>query len=381
MKPRFVFSLILAIIMSTVVPARSGGTSELDLSMPQATLEWLAFVRAGHTDAEITEHFMQHVAPTPGCRVIIRHWARFRKDWNAETFLDFILQALDRRPAPGPEKTADGTLTSFGRRKALWTDALRHPERLERLIQQLRNRPQMAAARARAAASLPPDTPLDNCFYLVTFGASTAFSVGSENGLDLLQLPLNSDGRIDLDEVQRILAHELHHTGFFYWLNRNLPDLKIAPVMLAGILAAEGMASHFIDRVPDHLAEYRRRQNTIYAQVASDWRNHTANLPGLYERSQTDLRDLLKGDLKPADVQKWWMAGAKGPAYILGAHMIAFIEKELGREAVFGVVRNFGTLLTTYNRAARRAELRGEHPFVFSADLAERLADYTADNS
>ena len=75
------------------------------------------------------------------------------------------------------------------------------------------------------------------------------------------------------------------------------------------------------------------------------------------------------------------MAGAKGPAYILGAHMIAFIEKELGREAVFGVVRNFGTLLTTYNRAAHRAELRGEHPFVFSADLADRLADYTADNS
>ncbi|HDP94245.1 MAG TPA: hypothetical protein ENN40_02665 [Candidatus Aminicenantes bacterium] len=381
MKQRFALSLISAIIMCTFAPARSGGTSELDLSMPMATLEWLAFVRAGHTDADIREHFMRHVAPTPGCRVIIHHWARFRKDWNAETFLDFILQALDRIPAPGPEKAADGTLTSFGRRKALWTDALRHPERLERLIQQLQNRPQMAAARARAAAALPPDTPLDNRFYLVTFGASTAFSVGSENGLDLLQLPLNADGRIDLGEVQRILAHELHHTGFFYWLNRNLPDLKIAPVMLAGILAAEGMASHFIDRVPDHLAEFRQRKNSIYEQVAADWQRHTANLPALYERSEKDMRDMLKGSLKPVDAQKWWMAGAKGPAYILGAHMIACIEKELGRRAVFVVVRDFRALLTTYNRAAHRAKLRGEHPFVFSADLAASLANHTGTGS
>ena len=371
--------LLFVTIAMISLPAAVAQTApdELDLSMPRAVMEWLEFVRMGNSDADIEHMFMQKVAPTPGCRVIIRHWARFRKDWNSETFLNFILQALGKRPAPGPEKMPDGTLSAFGRRKALWTAALRHPERLQRHIQRLQNRPQMPAAVARASAALPPETPLENHFYLVVFGASTAFSVGDENGLDLLQLPLDSDGSLNLAEVGDILAHELHHTGFVYWLNRNLPDLKIAPVMLAGILASEGMATHFIDQVPAHLAAYRQRKGTIYTQVAADWTRHTATLPALYRRAAREMRGLLTGDLKPAAVQKWWMAGAKGPAYILGADMVARIEKELGRQAVFRVVRDFRTLLLSYNRAARCAERRGEHPFIFPDDLAAELNAYS----
>jgi len=377
MKRTFPTIFLITLVIASILPAEPAPQSRLDLSMPRAVLKWIEFMDTGRSEREIREYFMRHVAPTPGCRVIIRHWARFRKDWNNETFLDFILQALGHLPAPGPEKAADGTLTAFGRRKSLWTAASRHPERLERLMQRLTDRPQMARAIARAAAALPPDTPLENHFYLVVFGASTAFSVGAENGIDLLQLPLHSDGRLNLEEVGDILAHELHHTGFFYWLNRNMPDLKIAPVMLTGILAAEGMATHFIDRVPAHLEEYRSRENTIYAEVAADWNHHSASLPALYRRAAGDMRRLLSKKAKPADVQKWWMAGAKGPAYILGADMIARIEKELGREAVFRVVKDFRTLIHTYNRAALHARSRGGNPFIFPAGLAGDLAAYS----
>jgi len=73
-----------------------------------------------------------------------------------------------------------------------------------------------------------------------------------------------------------------------------------------------------------------------------------------------------------------WMAGAKGPAYILGGDMIRMIDTYLGREAAVSVASDYRKLLQLYNRAASRAEAQGQEPYRFSELLADRIAVFGA---
>jgi hypothetical protein len=319
---------------------------------------------------------MDRVASTGGCQSIIHHWARFM-EWNNDKFYSFIQEALG--PVPPGKKVTDekGDPTWYGRRRRWWRDARRRPDKLRRDLADLKGIDFQEKAVREAKKYLPPEAVLDADFYFVLFGHSNAFSVGRENGFDFLQLPRTPEGRIDRAQLIRVLTHELHHSGFASLNQRVLAGVSDQEkILLPGILAAEGSATHFVDRPADHLGRYQIHHDSAYREVAADWEKHTARLPQLYRLAERDIAANLKGDLDQKGVISRWMSGAKGPAYVLGADMVGTIERYSGRADAVSLARDYRRLLLLYNEAARRAAQQGKTLFIFDQKLAQRLAAY-----
>ena len=231
--------------------------------------------------------------------------------------------------------------------------------------------------RGHVATSRPKRTS-SNHFHVVLFGASNAFSVGSDNGFDLLQLETHADGTIDVERVIDLFAHEMHHSGLSSAMERHLGDTADDErIMLPGVLVAEGLATFYTTPPFPDLEEWRDSDDPAERELASDWDRHLASLPELYARAATDIELGLSGELATGDLVTRWLGGRQGPAYGLGVDMVQRIDAELGTEAAVGLARDPRHLLSTYNEAAARAREAGRDAYLFDADLAERLESFT----
>ena len=209
------------------------------------------------------------------------------------------------------------------------------------------------------------------------FGGSNAFSVGDANGYDLLQMPVNNDGKLYLEEIEAIFAHEIHHTGFHSISNRRLKKVKTEYLSLLGILAAEGMPTWFINRTESKISEYRKSKNLLYRSVASDWEEHTEYLSELYRQAENDIQMSLAGKTEWSSLFEKWMSGVKGPAYILGSDMFKTIEEEISVESAIMVMQDYRQFLKIYNQAAAIANEKGADKFIFDENLAYDVSEFT----
>ena len=371
----FVLFITLIFISCTKEPITEDGVT-VDFTMAERTADWLEFITTGADDAAVRTYFTEKVAPTGGCQAIIHHWARFR-EWNESIFYDFIMEALGRIPSDQAEKNEDGSMSWFGRRKMLWQAALADPGWLRKEIKALKQVELKQAALRMAKAYLPAEAEVSNDFYIVVFGHSTAFSVGKENGFDLLQLPKTSDGRIDVDMVVSTFAHEMHHSGFSYCGETFTPQLKgDENVFLFGILAAEGMPTYFINKPFDHLDLLRSSPEPLYQALAKEWEAHLKHMSQLYEKAEKDILLNLEGRIGQDEVFRYWMGGIQGPAYALGSDMFRVIETNLGIEAAKSVPKDIRQFLDLYNRAAMKGNEDGGQNYVFSDELVRKAVNY-----
>ncbi len=380
MKVILICTLLTVLIPGFSSAAAAGGETaspvKFDFGMVEKGIQWLEFINTGAAEPEVKKHFMADVAPTGGCQCIIHHWARFM-EWNNELLYKFIMTAMERITSEEKLTREDGSETMFAYRRKLWKKALSNTGALKKDLEFLRSTDFTRNAIAPARQFLPPDAPLKANFFFVLFGHSTAFSVGEENGFDFLQLPRKKDGTLDIEEITRIMAHELHHTGFSYLSKKHMKvtgDSK--RLQLPGIITAEGMPTYFIDQPWKHLETYRQREHKVYHMVVEDWEKHSARLPELYKQAQQDIRLNLEGKKKSKELMGFWMAGAKGPAYVLGADMMRVIDTYLGRSAALELAKDPRQLLTVYNRAAQKALEKGKKPYLFDAALAGQLARF-----
>jgi hypothetical protein len=341
----------------------------IDYTMTDEALDWLQLIRNGAGEDEIREYFMTHVAPTGGCQSIIHHWERFM-EWDNDRFLTFILEGLGKIDSDRPLENEDGSLTAFGRRRMLWTSALENPDQLQQDVAILKQMRLTDTAAALAVRYLPQHAQLRADFYIVLFGGSSAYSVGEENGFDMLQMPRNADGSLDVEDALRTFAHELHHTGYA-WLSDSIGSDS---TMLVGILAAEGSPTYFIDGFPGRADVYARSDDKVQNAVARDWHKHQEHLPELYARAALDIERNLNGEASTREIFDTWMVGMKGPAYVLGADMYATIDRHLGLDSAKAVIGDYRKLLTIYNAAARKANVSGAEYFLFDDSLAIRMA-------
>jgi hypothetical protein len=344
--------------------------------MAEAGLRWLELVAAGAGSETLHEVFMREVAATAGCQAIIRHWARFR-DWDDEIFYGFILEALDRKATDQPLVDESGHPTPLGHARRLWSEALRDPEQLRADLEALQSADIRDAALEKARRYLPAEADVNNHFHVVLFGASNAFSVGNENGFDLLQLETHADGTIDVERVIDLFAHEMHHSGLSSAMERHLGDTADDErIMLPGVLVAEGLATYYVTPPFPNLEKWRDSDDPAERQLASDWNSHLASMPELYARAAADIELGLSGELATKDLVTRWLGGRQGPAYGLGVDMVRTIDTELGTEAAVDLARDPRHLLSTYNEAAARAREAGRDAYLFDAGLAERLESF-----
>ena len=365
----FLLVSLALVACSNPVSADAVESVSIDYTMTEKTLHWLQLVKGGAGKDELREHFMTHVAPTGGCQSIIHHWERFR-DWDSNKFFTFVLEGLGKIETDKPLENEDGSLTAFGRRRMLWTWALENLEKLQQDLATLKQMHLTDTAITLAARYLPQHAQIRADFYIVLFGGSTAYSVGEENGFDLLQMPRNADGSLDVEDALRTFAHELHHTGFA-WLN---DDIGSDNTMLAGILAAEGSPTYFIDGFPGRADIYAASPDKVQNDVARDWRKHQNRLPELYARAALDIERNLHGEITTKEIFDTWMHGMKGPAYVLGADMYRVIDRFLGLDSAKAVIADHRKMLGVYNAAAHKANAMGGEYFLFDDALATRLA-------
>ena len=356
--------------------AREEDRVTVDYEMAERALEWLEYINTGADKQSIRQFFLERVASTKGCQAIIHHWARFRK-WDEEEFFRFIMEALGRIPVELAEKGDRRAAASLERRMKFWESALANPARIKKDLEDLKKTDLKKAAVALARRYLPDDAVVSNDFCFVLFGASTAFSVGKENGFDLLQLPKTKDGRLDVDQIVLNLAHEIHHSGFSECLERNTPRIQEDErIMLLGILAAEGMPTYFINKPFESLEEMKSSRIEFYNSLAQEWENNLSRLAELYREAEKDIRLNFEGVIGQKDIFEKWMGGLQGPAYALGSAMFSTIEKNLGLDSARLVPRNILEFLVIYNKAADKENQKGSRCFIFDRELVDRIARY-----
>jgi len=355
-------------------------TVTVDYQMAEKAIEWLEFIKDEQDLEKIKNYFMTEVAPTEGCQSIIKHWQRFR-NWNEDIFFNFIMEALNRIPTDKSLKNEDGSLTPFGLRQSLWLQALNNTERLRADLKRLKEAKLREAALDLARKYLPEEADISNRFYVVLFGASSAFSVGEENGYDLLQLPKGPDGQLDLQNIVETFAHEMHHSGFLNCTDQHMSEVKNKErIMLPGILAAEGMPTHFINRVKENLHLLKSSPNEISRQLASQWEENLSRLPELYQEAEKDIELNMKGEIGQKEIFENWVSGLQGAAYVLGSDMFSVIERYLGLEEAKNVARDYRLLLSVYNAAAEKARAAGENLFIFDKKQVRELETFTGND-
>jgi len=341
--------------------------------MAEAGVEWVELVASSADDATLREVFFREVAPTAGCQAIIHHWQRFR-EWDEEIFYDFILEALDRKVSDAPLVDENAQPTVHGHSRRLWSAAVADVGQLRSNLEAVRSADIRDVALAKARRFLPAEADVSNHFHLVLFGASGAFSVGEENGFDLLQLKLLPNGEIDLEWLIDLFAHEIHHSGFSSVMEQSLGETADdSRIRLPGILVAEGMATYFTTPPFSELEGWRSSDDPTERGLAADWDSHLANMTALYAQAATDIEIGLNGGLTTDDLMDRWLGGMQGRAYGLGVDMMRTIETELGVETAVNLARDPRRLLTTYNRAAKTAREGGREAYLFDEALAMRL--------
>lgn len=368
--------ILAALALSAAQAIASDQQVEFNFDMIERGIEWLDLISSGASEESIEAFYRENIVPTPGCQAIILHWSRFRK-WDDQELFNFIMTALDKIPSTESENNEDGSLSFFGMRRKLWRQAINGLEQMRRDLAALKQA-DLQKSISIAESFLPEQTLLDARFSFVLFGHSTAFSVGRENGFDFLQLPRDSLGQLDLDQIIKTIAHELHHAGFMTAHSPAMRGVKNRErLQLLGILAAEGMPTYYIDQMNRVLDEYQGSDDTVKNKVAEDWIRHSARIDELFHKAEEDLRANLVGELEPADLMSRWMAGYKGPAYVLGAKMIETIDRHLGRGTAISIASDYRKLVKLYNQAVRSAERRGEKGlYRFSEELADLLNDF-----
>lgn len=340
----------------------------VDFEMAKKTVDWLEFINTDPGDKAIKDYFITNVAQTKGCQSIIKHWARFM-EWNNDQFYKFIMEGLDRIPSDRPLKNEDGSLTYLGRRKKLWQAAIENTEILKDDIKKLKSLNLVDTAQVLAKMYLPHDAKIDNNFYFVLFGASNAFSIGKENGFDILQLSKNSDGTINKDKVILLLAHEMHHTGFVSCEKVETGD----DLLLLAVLAAEGMPTYFINKTSEKIDDYKLSFDPAVKDLASQWESHLERMPDIYVEAEKDMELNLEGKIGQKEIWASWMKGLQGQAYALGSDMFSVIDKYLGLDSAKMVVYDNRQFIRLYNKAAKKGNDQGGDYFIFNNNLVAEI--------
>lgn len=373
MLKQFLFVLVLA--TSNLIFAQN--TFSIDYEMAIKTIDWLEYLNTGADSSAMKKYFMENVATTEGCKTIISHWARFRK-WDNEIFYNFILEALGRIESKQPLTEKDGSPTSFARRRVLWQSALKNTRMLRKDVEEMQNAGLEQKSLAIARKYLPAETDFKNKFYVVLFGASTAFSVGERNGFDLLQLPRGKNNEVEFEEVLLTFAHELHHTGFNFLNNINMKGVTNEDrIVLTGVLAGEGMPTYFINKPFDKINKLKLSNDGTKKLQGAEWEKHAVEMPNYYKRANEDMKKILAGEMDTKEVFAFWMDGFQGPAYALGANMYSVIVKYSGLQEAFEAAKDYRQFIKIYNDAARKGNSKGAGLFIFDQDLAEKISTYT----
>ena len=225
-----------------------------------------------------------------------------------------------------------------------------------------------------ALTYLPPGTPITSTIYLSIDTVNPGMVFGGNVNLSILAFdPENFDFQY--------LAHELHHLGFRYWIEKN-PKLnklafrentdhrEIAVNMILHLLS-EGMANYYC--TPNHVCLH-----------ASDDEEHNHKIKK-YEESlnqmlleiQSLLSDCVSKSLSVEKFRERLMniifdqECILPPVHFIGARIIEMFDKDptISRKDIVDLCKDHSEFFTFYSRTHDREGLPG-----FSRDVIEQVS-------
>jgi hypothetical protein len=241
-----------------------------------------------------------------------------------------------------------------------------------------------AAVAGRASAHLPPDTPLQSTIHITIDGFNGGVQHRGEIGLSLLR------EITDPEMFVPVVAHELHHVGFYYWAGRDpvrhavLGEESPRAVAVRHVqnLLAEGLAVFYCS--PAQMAAYRTagasagELSAYEARLAGFRRDERA----LFAQAERVLALCLEPEADLATCRKAAedvaidLGGIEPAGHYIGARMVEVMSKCHPHERIVQCVRSVQESLPLYNEAARNAGT-----FVFDPALVERFGRLWEDAS
>ena len=339
--------------------------------MAEQSLDLLQLAKTDVTSDSLKDYFNKYIAPTKGFKCLIKHFSRINK-WDSDKFYDHLLNSIKNQFGQESLYDDSGELNFSVRSKILWREAFNNIDSLRSIITYLKSLDLRTPTYNKAKKYLPENSSINIKFYFVLSGGSPAFSIGKENGIDILQLPQLSNGELNLQRLLDNISHENHHSGLFSYLSDHSPSLlEDSRFILLGTLMAEGIPTYYINNQPEKLNEVYQTNDPLDKQVFADWNKHLSNIDELYRIAELDILKSIEVMLTEKELYERWLSGAQGAAYILGTDMFYIIDKCFGKVAAIEIIQDVRKFLYYYNEAAIR--LNETNRFLFNAELVEKI--------
>ena len=231
-----------------------------------------------------------------------------------------------------------------------------------------------AKAERMALLYLPPETPITSTIYLSIDAVNPGMTFGGNVSLSITAFdPENFDFPY--------LAHELHHLGFRYWVEKN-PKLsgfalrdnrdhgEIAVNMILHLLS-EGLANYFLT------PSFVRPHPGVDKEHNSKIKKYEESLGQMLLEIQSLLSDCVS---KSVSVEKcrerllnliFDQEGILPPVHFIGAQIIEMFDKDptIKREDIINLCKNPSEFFAFYSRTHDRHGLPG-----FSKDVVDQVS-------
>lgn len=316
------FTMALAPVSDTPTPPEV----RLVLDQAEAVLELLERRRRGD---ELRDADFRELTETEGYRRLKRRQESFGATGFDEDFRDFVRSA----------------------------EALKRLDALRGAVARWRSLDMRGAAQ-RARAYLPPGAQVEASVYPVIKRSTNSFVFELDSDPAIF---IYIDPDRPAEELENVLAHELHHVG-----SAACPS----PPGIDSLPAAAQRAVQWLSGLGEGLAVLAAAGGPdIHPHASSGspawavWERDVANFNRDVGRIEAFFLDLIDGELPEVDQRKELFAlinsddVPQGPFYTVGWKMGAIVERVRGREVVVDAVCDPRVLLSAYNDVAASLSL------------------------
>jgi Putative zinc dependent peptidase (DUF5700) len=341
-------SLVAAFLLFCTVSVAAQEV-EVDLSACRGMFE---IVKAMHGDAsrESVEQRLDALLEARPYRVMFAHYNRsWRPNHLPKDLFKRMILSLRFADAykAGENERADRT-------RPHWVKYYGDLALFEKQLRQLESTPlpKLIDEGVRYAQSwLPPEWKIPGFYFpVIPNGGSPAFTIEGSQGYDFFQLP-------DIQRLVGTIAHESHHLGVQTKEPESLTPAEMIAFRVLTLAVAEGTATKFVSGAPPGCvpAIAGAPYNIFTPELTQSWKALVADEAELVKHQATLLDRALAGDLSEeafnADLRDYWLSGAVGRAYVIGAEMFGAINLAFGKDAVFTAMRDPRRLFSLYNAA------------------------------
>lgn len=345
----------------------------IDYSMPLEVAHWLKLLNLDNNYLDVKEYFLSEIASTSGCKVMLQYINTF-KECEKKDLYKIIIEALYASKEKEIYKT-NGYYTSYGRLKNIWLNVLSQPDDILDKVNKLKSYHLNEQVLSLIKKRLPDDKKINATFNFYTFGDIESPLMGIENGIDILNLPLDENGKIDKEKIINKISHYVYGNvidQFAEDINTKIKnDDKI---YLLQILVKNGMSAFFFNNYSECFLNNR---NYYLHDFPDIWESGLNRIPELYFLAEHDLQKAFQGKIQKEDISDFWLSGKINSATFLGYGIISLINKYFGTDELLKAVSDYRKLILLYDKASNLAYINGENVFRFNKKFVYRLAYFT----